>query len=78
MAEDTDRPNCKCHDEPMVRNGRKSWKDEQDWRCGCERREKARKTYDALEHVAWNRRLLQMAAAHRRWVNRRKREELDG
>lgn len=63
MAED--RPLCRCHGEPMLKNGRKTWREgfDQDWRCATERREKARRTHDALEHVAWSKRLLQMRRA---------------
>jgi len=67
-----DRPLCECHSEPMLRNGRYSWKDEQDWRCGVERREKARRRHESLEHVAWNKRLLQMRRAHALWYRRQR------
>lgn len=71
MAED--RPLCKCHGEPMLRNGMeyRSLTPYQTWRCATERRAKAKRTYDALEHVAWSKRLLQMrraSATHSRRV----------
>ncbi len=81
MAEDTaDRPLCKCHGEPMLKNGierRYLNGPTQDWRCGHERRSHSQRTHDSLEHVAWNKRLLQMRAAHQRWRNRLKREALE-
>lgn len=79
MAED--RPLCKCHGEPMLKNGverRYVNGPKQTWRCGRQARDKARRVHDQLEHVAWSKRLLQMSRAHQRWVNRRKRKVLDG
>ncbi len=80
MAEDTERPTCRCHDEPMLRNGierRYNTGPTQQWRCAVRAREKSKRIYDSLEHVAWSRRLLQMRAAHQRWANRLKRERLN-
>jgi hypothetical protein len=63
MAED--RPLCRCHGEPMLKNGLSTWRKEptQEWRCATERRAKARRTYDELQHVAYSKRLLQMRRA---------------
>ena len=64
MAED--RPLCKCHGEPMLKNGidRRKTRPYQSWRCARERREKARLYFERLEHLAYSRRLLQMRRAH--------------
>lgn len=64
-AEDVERPLCKCHNLPMLKNGvERRWAvPRQAWGCPVERREKAKRTYDTLEHVAYSKRLLQMRRA---------------
>lgn len=57
-----DRPVCKCHAEPMVKNGRHR-SGNQAWACAERYRLKAARTYDQLTGVAYNRRLLQMRRA---------------
>lgn len=74
MAEDT-RPLCACHSEPMLKNGverRYRGIAKQEWRCAIERRAKARKYFEQLEHVAYNRRLLQMRRATAMQARRRR------
>jgi hypothetical protein len=66
MAEDVARPLCKCHGEPMVKNGiyrsfhGKPVTPYQDWRCAIERRERAARFYDSLRGPKWSYRILQM------------------
>ena len=59
------RPLCACHGEPMLKNGMEyRWgPPKQTWGCAIERRAKAQRTYDALEHVAFSKRMLQMRRA---------------
>lgn len=62
MAEDT-RPNCKCHGEPMAKNGRRSNRGKQHYVCSVKRSAYQRDKYDNLTGVAYSWRRLQ----DRRW-----------
>ena len=43
-AEDVERPKCKCHGEPMVKNSRER-NGSQKWACGRNRRRHGRRVY---------------------------------
>ena len=61
-AEDSmTRPHCKCHDEPMLRDGMRP-PGTQRWRCAIGNRDRGVKAYVALDGYSYNRKLLQ----HRR------------
>lgn len=58
---DAERPRCRCHDEPMLKNGHNP-NGPQKWWCATKRRRYKAAQYDALSGVAYNRLLLR----HRR------------
>ena len=64
-----ERPLCKCHGEPMVKDWirrvshGKPCTPNQEFRCAVKKRIAAKKAYDELEGVAWSKRLLQMRRA---------------
>lgn len=72
---ETDRPLCKCHGEPMHRDGFKNGK--QTWRCSVKNREHFMAYYEGMSGVQWNAYLLGL----RRWKaekRARQRKERNG
>lgn len=77
------RPLCRCHGEPMVGNGieKRRGVPKQNWACAERRRENAKRNFEALDGVAYNKRLLQMrrqSALYKRRLREERRGALQG